>query len=425
MSVNRIKAVRDTPRQRPKEGQKSQSVDLRTLIPEDGLREYWYPALFAKQVGKKKPYFLKILGEDVTLFRGQQGQVVALGNTCPHRGGFLAKGDCHFAGTISCPYHGWTFNETGECVAVLGEGPECRIPGMESARARVYPTKTLKGVVFIWMGEGEPAPIEEDVPEDFFDDEMFIMHTVREWNCNWRPAMENNSDAHVHYVHGNSVKFYLLSDKALISLIHLGPNRPKHTIVNDRAICFTSLVANTVLTEVKAKGESVKLPYQDAYPGLNGALWPKRGRRIHWHKAVGTIRRFKKSLPPMIKSLEWSGMHLPSTVRVDYTRWIFTRITVPIDKKHSRIFYFHATPATSLFKKAFEFARYYLWRDWFQNYNFSEQDRRVVEDQHYDTPEKLTGTDSYSIIGWRQLIVSHARGLPRVPVGEQSYGIEE
>ena len=95
--------------------------DLRQLIPPLGLREYWYPALEARKV-KNKPVGLKICGEDVVFFRDRQGEVASLWNVCPHRGGSLMHGDCHFEGTISCPYHGWTFDGEGNLLAVLPEG---------------------------------------------------------------------------------------------------------------------------------------------------------------------------------------------------------------------------------------------------------------------------------------------------------------
>src|SRR5712692_3777920 len=154
-------------------------TDLRLLIPKLGLREYWYPAIRDREVGWKKPVFLKILGEDLCLFRGQSGQVAALANACPHRGAMLARGDCTFQGMVTCFYHGFTFDERGECVAALGEGPESPMPG--EVRARVYPTVTLKDVVFVWMGLGEPAPLEESLPDEFFDPDAQVFNWVTIW----------------------------------------------------------------------------------------------------------------------------------------------------------------------------------------------------------------------------------------------------
>src|SRR5437867_2372937 len=90
-------------------------------------------------------------------------------------------------------------SEMREQIPVLAEGPGSRIP--EKARARKFPTKTLRGMVFIWMGEGVPVPIEEDVPPEFFyGKETLVFAEERLWPVNWRVALENALDSHVMYV---------------------------------------------------------------------------------------------------------------------------------------------------------------------------------------------------------------------------------
>ncbi len=167
--------------------------DLRDKIPVLGLKEYWYPALQDKRVGWRKPVFLKMLGEDLCLFRGKSGKVAALANSCPHRGAMLAHGNCEFRGHVACFYHGFVFDERGQCVAALGEGPQSPMPGKISAR--VYPTETRKGVVFVWMGKGAPVPLEDAIPEEFFDPAMTVLSWHTEWPANWRPCFENSFDS--------------------------------------------------------------------------------------------------------------------------------------------------------------------------------------------------------------------------------------
>ena len=199
---------------------------MRELIPVGGLREYWYPAIVDHKVGKRRPTKIKLLGEDIVLYRDKKGQVVACVAVCPHRGGSMGDGRCHYAGTISCPYHGWTFDETGDCVAVLGEGPESPIPGNEGARLKMYPTITLKGLVFIWMGQREPAPLEEDIPPEFFQENAQVQYSVSNWSCNWRQAIENILDAHAFYVHKDSLQHARLPENMMVNR-KLGPSRPR------------------------------------------------------------------------------------------------------------------------------------------------------------------------------------------------------
>src|SRR5947209_8119261 len=135
--------------------------DIRSKIPPLGHREYWYPALPDRDVGKK-PQVLRMLGDDIVFFRGKDGQVKALLDVCPHRGAFLSLGDCFYDGFITCPYHGATFDGDGNCVAMLTEGPDSKAVGQMKAWA--FPTVTAKGIVFVWMGRGDPVDPREDIP---------------------------------------------------------------------------------------------------------------------------------------------------------------------------------------------------------------------------------------------------------------------
>ena len=143
------------------------SGDIRPLIPALGLRNYWYPAIAERRVGRRRPVKVSMLGEELCLFRGADGGVVAIQDVCPHRGARLSEGHCHYRGTIACPYHGWVYDESGKNVAVLSEGPDSGVCGKPGTEARAFPTRTLKGVVFVWIGDGDPAPIEDDVPEEW------------------------------------------------------------------------------------------------------------------------------------------------------------------------------------------------------------------------------------------------------------------
>src|SRR3546814_17861947 len=70
----------------------------RLAIPEAGLREYWYPAARAKDVPRARPLEVRLLGEDLVLFRAPGGSVGAIDAVCPHRGGRIADGRCHKVG---------------------------------------------------------------------------------------------------------------------------------------------------------------------------------------------------------------------------------------------------------------------------------------------------------------------------------------
>ncbi len=393
---------------------------MRERMPEVGLREYWYPALLAKKVGTKRPRELKIVGQHLVFFRDAENEVVALARECPHRGAHLSRGASHFKGTLSCPYHGWTFDGKGNCLAVLGEGPESQIPGSRGSQARCYPTKTIKGVVFVWMGTGTPAPIEEDVPPEFFSDKHMVMTAEQMWNSNWRPSIENFSDAHVYYVHRNSIEMLTRPTGPLAALIHSGPVRPPVMRVNDRSLVYDpkSSTGLTYMGPATAGASKVEKqierpqqrPFQDTYPALGGKKWPPTRTRLYLSRICGFFRGLLPSSPPMTETgTEWStGVHLPCTVRVDYRRLTFTRFEVPVDEGHTNNFYFIAVRRLNLLNQLFWRAYITLYYRWKMVSNFSSQDGLMAEITDYTTPERLTPSDRFPH-EWRRLVVECAR----------------
>ena len=376
-------------------------LDRRDLVPSQGLREFWYPAISARQVGRK-PVKLKMLGEELCLFRDKDGKVAALWDVCPHRGASLAEGDCHYKGTVACPYHGWVFDGQGECLAVLSEGPTSGIPG--KVRARAYPTRELKGMVFVWMGEEEPAPIEEDVPVEFFEEDSLLLYRTTDWPVNWRIALENSMDSHVYYLHRDS-----------INLLSRGPQDPSGRTPRIRPV-FVGNGFNVIWGDRSAIGNprrtwsisdywrvlTGKATYQDEYPGLG--QWPKSKWRLWWNWIFLPANRRRFSKPPLVTHPHWGpGHHLPGMFRSDSRTNIYTRMCVPIDADTTRIIYYHFTRPGSWVGRAYERVHFFLWHNWVQNIQFSNQDVSVMVNQRYDTVEKLSGTDA-EIIQWRKLL---------------------
>jgi phenylpropionate dioxygenase-like ring-hydroxylating dioxygenase large terminal subunit len=363
--------------------------DLRDKIPVLGLREYWYPAIRDRQVGRKKPVFLKMLGEDLCLFRGKSGQVVALTNACPHRGAMLSRGNCAFRGTVACFYHGFVFDEHGECVAALGEGPASPMPGQ--IRARVFPTATLKGVVFVWMGKGAPVALEENIPEEFFQADKIVLAWNTQWPANWRPCFENSFDSHVRYLHRNSAMLLMKP----IYPPHFPPGRPKkigaHRLMPSRPVFEPS----------KAD--------QEYFPGLD-ANWPRHRYRRAWLWLVAILRKPFDLLPTYRASEAWEmGQHLPCMVRINYRTHMWTRWAVPIDEQNTRMFYFHTARRRSAIGRAYEWLAYHLFHHWVMDRSFSAQDAPAAIHAYYDRPEYLAPTDA-QLVQWRKLLLS-ARGM--------------
>ncbi len=390
-------------------------VDVRQLAPATGLREYWYPVIEDRKVGRK-PVGLKVCNEQLVFFRGKDKQVKALRNVCPHRGGSLMHGDCHFEGTISCPYHGWTFDGEGNVLAVLPEGPDSQVPGKVMQRS--YPTRTLRGMVFVWMGEEEPAPIEEDVPPEFFTDEGQMLYAWEVWPVNWRVAVENAGDAHVPYVHRDAA-LVLLNPFGI-----MGPRGVKTNIINGRTATFGVRISDFFKkqpegTDASANGAQPAKParprqvFQYHYPALE-AKWPKHMWRHRWKWASAWAGKRRYSGRPNDLSEEWGGMihHLPAMVRLDYFTHSYTRVNIPIDEENTRQIYWHYTRRSNWIAKLYEKLHFHTWHRWAMYTDFSVQDFNAAGPQRYDTPEHLSSTDAHLVM-WRRLLLK-ARGMDAI-----------
>jgi phenylpropionate dioxygenase-like ring-hydroxylating dioxygenase large terminal subunit len=408
-------AAADTP-QGPTAGRGGTSrkggLGLRDKIPELGLTEYWYPAIADREIASRKGFRRTILGRELVFFRGKTGNAVALSNWCPHRNASLAQGKCLFAGTITCPYHGLTFDEKGEAKAFLGEGARSRYIGRRGANARAYPTRTLKGLVFVWMGDGNPAPIEEDVPPEFFDHKALVMHSQQKWHANWRPALENLQDSHAFFVHRNSLEVLSQDTSGLNLLLHMGPERPPTKIVNGRALVFENTRFFDFQDSQQGRKTAIeRAEFQETYPALGNAKFPRTKARLYLAHVMGFLRRHLRSERDwLVDDEEWSlGVHLPTTFRFDYQTHVYSRAVTPKDAEESWVFYYNTSyPATRL-ARLYRRINYVIYYNWKQHRNFSGQDKRIVEQVSYNEPqEKFSSSDAFPL-AYRLLVTENSR----------------
>lgn len=114
------------------------------------LRNEWYVAALSTELGSK-PLQRWILGEPLALFRTESGRAVALNDRCPHRGAPLSSGEVN-GDTLSCGYHGFTFDPSGACVHVPGA---TTIPARACVKS--YAVVEHWGWMFVWMGDSDRA----------------------------------------------------------------------------------------------------------------------------------------------------------------------------------------------------------------------------------------------------------------------------
>ena len=159
------------------------------------LRRFWHPIHRAEELrpGQAKP--IQIMGERFTLYRGERGAPRVVEFRCPHRGAQLSagwvEGDC-----IRCMYHGWAFDESGQCI----EQPAEEKSFAQKIRIRSWPAREYLGLIFAYLGDGEPPPFPR-FPHMEEEGVLEVLPTA-EWPCNFFQRADNNGDtAHVPFVH--------------------------------------------------------------------------------------------------------------------------------------------------------------------------------------------------------------------------------
>ena len=162
------------------------------------LRRYWQPAALADELETERPVVpVTLLGERLVLFRDEEGELGLIGRHCPHRGADLCYGRREDNG-LRCPFHGWHFDRTGQCVEQPGEPEGSDMH--KQIRAVSYPVVERNGIVFAYMGPGDPPEFPNFDCFRAPDSHVFAFKGL--WECNWLQAMEVGIDpAHASFLH--------------------------------------------------------------------------------------------------------------------------------------------------------------------------------------------------------------------------------
>jgi 5,5'-dehydrodivanillate O-demethylase len=163
----------------------------------DLMRRYWQPIAGSSQLNEENPTKeVRLLGEDLVLFRSTVGVLGLIEPSCPHRKANLSYGVPEPEG-IRCAYHGWLFDVNGNCVDQPSEPAGSRFK--DKVKIRAYPVEELGGVIFAYLGP-QPAPLlpHYDVLtwEGYKDAWSVVL------DCNWLQCMENSLDPlHFQWLH--------------------------------------------------------------------------------------------------------------------------------------------------------------------------------------------------------------------------------
>lgn len=168
------------------------------------MRRYWIPIAPASQLLENPVRKVRVLGEDLVLYRNTSGGLGLIGDRCLHRLVDLQYGIPDERG-LRCPYHGWLYGETGHCLERPMEGA----PGAEiRQKLPGYPVQELGGLVFAYLG---PAPAPALPRWDLFVWPNAIRQiAVQVIDCNWLQCQENTGDpTHSAWAHGHMFGYVL------------------------------------------------------------------------------------------------------------------------------------------------------------------------------------------------------------------------
>jgi phenylpropionate dioxygenase-like ring-hydroxylating dioxygenase large terminal subunit len=284
-----------------------------------GFREYWYPLAWSRQVGRR-PIRATLLGEELVLERDAAGAVTATSVAA-------ATADRH---------------------------------------ARTYPVAERIGLLWIYVGEADPPPVDTDIPAELLRDDAVIAgrRTVR--HGNWRFGAENGVDeGHAKYLHRNS----------LWTLKRQMPTWVRHHMEATEGGWITR------------KADEVH--FDSEFPNLG--RWPPKKR--FWRQIGRGAARV--------------SIKLPCTLRVQYQTWTHFEWWVPVTEDRHVYLQLATQPGRGVRAQRFK-AYYWSWVRWVFHGMFNEEDALMV-DVMDAPPERLYRPD-VAITEWRKLCERDTRG---------------
>ena len=198
------------------------------------MRRYWHPVAATQELQERPTKSVRLLGEDLVLYRDKSGTYGLIERFCPHRRVDLSYGIPEEHG-LRCMYHGWMMDETGQCIEQPFEEtvhPDGRFK--EKVKIAGYPVEELGGLLFAYMGP-QPAPLLPRWEQLTWDNAVREI-CISELPCNWLQCQENSIDpVHFEWLHSNWSRRQQGVDEAAPSHVKVG------------SVSYTHLTLPTIL----------------------------------------------------------------------------------------------------------------------------------------------------------------------------------
>ena len=277
------------------------------------LRHYWQPVALSEELQGPRPLkAVQLMGQHYVLFRDESGRIGLVDRDCPHRGADLAYGRLENGG-LRCAFHGWLFDTTGQCLETPAEPAGSKL--CTRIRQGAYPVAEKSGVIFAYVGKGEPPAFPEF---DCFvapDSHTFAFKGL--WECNWLQALEVGMDpAHASFLH----RFYEDEDTAESY---------------GKQFRGASADSDLAITRVLREYDRPDITVERAPHGMKLTTLRKLSEE-QTHVRVTNVVFPQAFVIPMSTEMTISQWHVPVDDTHCYWYAIFTSFTGPVDKAQMR-----------------------------------------------------------------------------------------
>ncbi|MEP0871139.1 aromatic ring-hydroxylating dioxygenase subunit alpha [Trichocoleus desertorum AS-A10] len=238
---------------------------VRNAVREVGINpDYWYAVGWANKLKPNEVMPVKIWQQAIAVYRDATSQLHALEDACPHKGVALHKGKVH--GTnLACRYHGWEFDDQGDCVKIPYFPPEQKLP---CAQARSYPIQEKYNI--IWIFPGDPALAATCSPpeiREFDHPDFFMVPVTGHFKSHFSICNENSMDVFHGFLHENLQGWF---DPILTSL-----RETENSVCADYRVSYKGKLAKFLglaeeAEQVTTKTVSVEYRYPHYQSSLEG-----------------------------------------------------------------------------------------------------------------------------------------------------------
>ena len=277
------------------------------------LRRYWQPAALVDELSGPRPIKpIRLLGEDLVIYRDDKGRYGLLGRACPHRGTDLAYGRLEDGG-LRCAFHGWLFDVKGQCLQTPAEPDDSKL--CQNIHHKAYPVVERNGILFAYMGPGEPP--------EFPHFDCFVApgsHTFAfkgMIDCNWLQSLEVGIDpAHTSFLH----RFFHDED----------PKQGYGKLFRDN-----STNSEMPMTKIMRDFPRPRIEVEETEFGFR-ILTLREISAKNTHVRVTNLMFPNAFIIPMSREMTITQWHVPIDDRKHYWYAIFTSFGAPVNKDEMR-----------------------------------------------------------------------------------------